>query len=202
MTREIKKGSRQMENQSGVMAERTRPFTRELQRCLLPAMAALLLCLPTATRAQQSEYFHTIRSNTLALQYGRTAKLTYMHQMSRRQQFKLSGLYIGDKFDLGRDRVRSSVYNVNLQLQYNLVHLQRLFLNGSLGAGAYHLRARNSLDQKHNETKINFVSGLQGELFLQGSRLALVFDYDVIYMRFSDLYEFVHIPTLGLALVF
>lgn len=213
MTREIEKGSRQMKNQTGAMARRTPPFTREracprgtarraVQRCLLPAMTALLLCLPAAARAQQSEYFHTIRSNALALQYGRTAKLTYAHQMSRRQQFKLSGLYIGDKFDLGRDEVRSKVFNVNLQLQYNLLHLQRLFVNGSLGAGAYHLRARNSLEQKHNETKVNFAGGVQGELFIQGSRLALVFDYDVLYMRFSDLYEFVHIPTVGLALVF
>ncbi|MDZ7268099.1 MAG: hypothetical protein ONB48_09635 [candidate division KSB1 bacterium] len=171
-------------------------------RCFLPVIVALLLCLPAAGRAQPSKYFHTIHSNALALQYGRTAKLTYANQMSRRQQFKLFALYIGDKFDLGRDQVRSKVYNVNLQLQYHLLHLQRLFVNGSLGGGAYHLRARNSLDQKHTETKINFAGGLQGELFIQGSRLALVFDYDVLYLRFSGLYEFVHIPTVGLALVF
>lgn len=172
------------------------------QRFMVLAALLLTMGLPAMSRAQQSTYFHTIHSNALALQYGRTAKLDYSYQMSRRQQFKLTALFVNDKFDLGRDEVRSKVYNVNLRFQYNLLHVDRLFVNGSLGAGVYHLRAKNLLDQKHNETKINFVGGFQGEYYISGSSLALVFDYDFLYLRFSDLYEFVHIPAVGVALVF
>lgn len=172
------------------------------RRVILLATTLLSMCLPALSRGQQNTYYHTIHSSALALQYGRTAKLDYAYQMSRRQQFKLSALFVNDKFDLGRDEVRSKVYNVNLRFQYNLLHLDKLFINGSLGAGAYHLRAKNLLDQKHNETKLNFVGGFQGEYYISGSSLALVFDYDFLYLRFSDLYEFVHIPAVGLALVF
>lgn len=179
-----------------------RSFFAHQQCLILLATAMLTMGLPQDGRAQQNTYYHTMHSSALALQYGRTAKLDYSYQMSRRQQFKLSALFVNDKFDLGRDEVRSKVYNVNLRFQYNILHVDKLFINGSLGAGAYHLRARNLLDQEHNETKINLVGGFQGEYFISGSSLALVFDYDVLYMRFSDLYEFVHIPAVGLALVF
>lgn len=172
------------------------------RRIIWLTMLLLTMCLPALSRGQQNTYYHTIHSSALALQYGRTAKLDYSYQMSRRQQFKLSALFVNDKFDLGRDEVRSKVYNVNLRFQYNLLHIDKLFINGSLGAGAYHLRAKNLLDQEHHETKINFVGGFQGEYFISGSSLALVFDYDFLYLRFSDLYEFVHIPAVGLALVF
>jgi hypothetical protein len=37
---------------------------------------------------------------------------------------------------------------------------------------------------------------------LQRNRLAIVVDYDFLYMPFSDLYDFLHVPTAGLAVFF
>ncbi|MBC6948566.1 hypothetical protein DWB58_11610 [candidate division KSB1 bacterium] len=199
---ESKRENRELSSRIRLSRDRRSAFAHPHGLIALAIVALLTVGFPASGRAQQNTYYHTMHSNSLALQYGRTAKLDYSYQMSRRQQFKLTALFVNDKFDLGRDEVRSKVYNMNLRFQYNLLHLDRLFINGSLGAGAYHLRAKNLLDQEHNETKINFVGGFQGEYFISGSSLALVFDYDFLYLRFSDLYEFVHIPAVGLALVF
>lgn len=194
--------NRELKSKTRHWCNRRSAFAHPHGLIALATVVLLTVGLPASGRAQQNTYYHTMHSNSLALQYGRTAKLDYSYQMSRRQQFKLTALFVNDKFDLGRDEVRSKVYNMNLRFQYNLLHVDKLFINGSLGAGAYHLRAKNRIDQEHNETKINFVGGFQGEYFISGSSLALVFDYDFLYLRFSDLYEFVHIPAVGLVLVF
>jgi len=169
---------------------------------LLIVLAMLALFAPGTSRAQQNWYYHTIHSSSLALQYGRTAKLSYTNQLSRTRQFKLSLCYIFDEFDSGEDHIKSDIYNLNLEFQYNLMHLGRTFVNGHAGLGGYMLEAKNTIDQKHDETKFSFVGGFQGEFFLQKGALAVVADYDVLYTPWSDVYQFLHLPRFGLAWTF
>lgn len=164
------------------------------------AMAALL-CLPQTTRAQQW-YYHSVHSSSLALQYGRTYKLSYAYQLSRARQLKISGMYVFDEFDNGPDHVKSDVYNVNLQFQYNLLHFDKAFVGMHVGGGGYILKAGNLVDQRFKERKLNATFGLQGEYFINKSSMALVADYDVLYFPFSDLYEFLHLPRVGVKFVF
>ncbi|MGH7491280.1 MAG: hypothetical protein ACREOO_02670 [bacterium] len=162
----------------------------------------ILAFLPGASSAQQDWYYHTIHSNSLAVQYGRTVKLTYANQASRTRQFKVSLYYIYDKFDLGEDQVKSDMYNLNLEFQYHLMRFGKTFVNGHAGFGGYHLKAKNSIDQKHDETKFSFIGGFQGEYFLQKGAFAVVFDYDVLLTPWSDVYEFLHLPRIGLGWTF
>jgi hypothetical protein len=165
-------------------------------------MLAILACLPARSQAQQNWYYHTIHSSSLALQYGRTVKLTYANQTSRNRQFKLSAYYFSDEFDLGEDRVKSDMYNLNLEFQYHLIRFGRAFVNGHAGLGGYYLQAKNLIDQKYDETKFSFIGGFQGEFFIQKGVFALVFDYDVLLTPWSDVYEFLHMPRAGLAWTF
>ncbi len=179
-----------------------RSTAHDLRSTFLIALATLALFLPNASLAQQNWYYHTIHSSTLAAQYGRTFKLTYAYQLSRSRQLKLSAYYISDGFDLGEDRVDAKMYNANLEFQYHLFHVGKLFVHTHAGAGGYKLEAKNVLDQKHKETKFSFTGGFQGEFFIARGALALVADYDVLYVPFSDLYEFLHLPRVGLAWTF
>src|SRR5262245_57291000 len=90
-------------------------------RTLIALLIIMMAGWPARGRAQQDWYYHTIHSNTLALQYGRTVKLTYANQASRTRQFKLSLYYIYDEFDMGEDRVKSDMYNIYLEFQYQLM---------------------------------------------------------------------------------
>ncbi len=161
-----------------------------------------LLALPEMSRAQQQWYYHTVHSSSLSALYGRTYKLNYAYQLSRARQLKISGMYVFDEFDNGPDHVKSDVYNVNLQFQYTLLHFNKAFLGAHVGAGGYILKAGNLVNQRHKERKLNGIFGLQGEYFINKSSMALVADYDVLYLPFSDLYEFLHLPRVGLKFVF
>ena len=174
----------------------------DLRSAIFIALTMLAWLVPGATQAQQNWYYHTIHSNTLALQYGRTVKLTYANQLSRTRQLKVSLYYIFDEYDTGEDHVKSDVYNLNVEFQYKLIHFSRIFINGHAGFGGYHLKAQNVLDQKYDETKFSFIGGFQGEYFFQKSTLALVVDYDLLYMPWSDVYEFLHLPRVGLGWTF
>ena len=162
----------------------------------------ILLCFSTSGRAQQPWYFHTINSHSLAAQYGRTYKINYAYQLTNKRQLKLSGIYVFDEYSQKRDRVKADIYNLNLQFQYVFFHFNRVFINGSVGAGGYSLKAGNLLNQRHKETKLNFIGGLQAEYYFRRSTLAVIFDYDVLYMPFSRIYEFLHLPSVGVALYF
>ena len=175
-----------------------RPTIHNPRSSILIALVLWAWLAPGSSSAQQNWYYHTIHSNTVAVQYGRTFKLTYANQLSRTRQFKLSLYYISDQFDSGEDRITSDMYNVNLEFQYKLIHFGRVFINGHAGFGGYHLQAKNLIDQKHDETKFSFIGGFQGEYFIQKSALALVVDYDILYTPWSDVYEFLHLPRIGL----
>ncbi len=162
-----------------------------------------VLALPEMSRAQQQQwYYHTAHSSSLSALYGRTYKLNYAYQLSRVRQLKISGMYVFDEFDNGPDHVKSDLYNVNLQFQYTLLHFDKAFIGVHVGAGGYMLKAGNLVDQRHKERKLNGIFGLQGEYFINKSSMALVADYDVLYLPFSDLYEFLHLPRVGLKFVF
>lgn len=169
---------------------------------LLIAVVLLAWLAPATSPAQQDWYYHTIHSSSLALQYGRTAKLTYANQMSRTRQFKLSLYYVFDEYDSGDDRIKSDMYNLNLEFQYHVLHFGPAFVNAHAGFGGYYLQAKNLIDQKHDETKFSFVTGVQGEYFIQKSTLAIVVDYDILYTPWSDVYEFLHLPRIGLGWTF
>lgn len=170
-------------------------------KILAGALAGLLM-LPEVSAAQQQWYYHTVHSSSLALQYGRTYKLSYAYQLSRVRQLKVSGMYVFDEFDNGPDHVKSDIYNLNLQFQYTLLHFDKAFIGMHVGGGGYFLKAGNLVDQRHKERKLNAIFGLQGEYFIKKSSMALVADYDVLYLAFSDLYEFLHLPRVGVKFVF
>ena len=160
--------------------------------------------LPACLLAQDSFYYHTIHTSTLAATYGRTYKGQYSYQLSHRRQFKLSGIYVFDDYvqpDNG-NRIKADVYNAGLQFQYNLIHLGNLFLNINLGAGVYQIRASDLIGVKFKETKVNFLGGGQVEYYLSKNRLALLIDYDALYFPFGKLYEVLHVPTVGVGLFF
>ena len=161
-----------------------------------------MLALPAAGKAQDAWYFHTVNSHSLSALYGRTYKLDYAYQLSKRRQLKITGLYVFDEFSINPDRVKSDIYNVNVQFQYNVIHVNQVFLNANFGVGGYSLKAGNILSQRHRERKINFIGGFQGEYYLRRSSLAVIVDYDILYLPFSDLYEFLHIPTVGMEFFF
>ena len=158
--------------------------------------------MPGCLAAQDFFYYHTINSSSLAASYGRTYRAQYTYQLSHNRQLKLTGLYILDEYDQGLDRIRSDIYNANLQFQYNVIYLKKVFINLSVGVGGYLLKAEDKLKITHEERKINFVGGLQVEYYLLRNHLALIGDFDVLYMPFSDIYEFLRVPGIGLAIYF
>jgi hypothetical protein len=167
------------------------------------ALPFFLLLLPTGIFAQNSYYFHTIHSSSLAASYGRTYKVHYAYQLSRLRQLKLSGLYVFDEYtQADGNRIKSDLYNVHVQFQYNLIHWNKVFLSANAGVGGYFLRAGDLIGIEHKERKINFGGGFQGEYYLKRNSLAILVDYDILYMPFSDLYEFLHVPTVGVGVFF
>ena len=151
---------------------------------------------------QEPYYFHTVHSHGLSFIGGRTAKINYMYQLSRSRQLKVSGTYIYDSYDQGRNHVKANSYFVNVQFQYNLINANQFFLNLSFGGGGYNLIAKDRLNIKHKEWRFNFVGGVQAELYIVTNTIALTIDYDVLYMPWSKIYEFMHVPTAGITLFF
>lgn len=158
----------------------------------------ILLLIPHLVSAQEHYYFHTIHSHGLSVAGGRTAKLNYTYQASHLRQLKFSGLYIFDSYEQANNRITANIFNVNFQLQYHLINSDRFFLNGALGGGGYYLGAKDLLNIKHKEWRVNLAAGMQAEFYLVRNTMALTLDYDLLYMPLSKLYEFLHIPTLGL----
>lgn len=162
-----------------------------------------IVLLPAGLLAQDSYYYHTIHSSTLAATYGRTYKGHYAYQLSRQRQLKFSGVYVFDEYTQSDgNRVKADVYNIGLQFQYNVLHFGNLFFNVNLGAGAYQIKATDLIGVKFKETKVNFLGGGQIEYYLKKNRLALLVDYDALYFPFGRLYEVLHVPTAGLGIFF
>lgn len=167
-------------------------------RC--PGVLLVVVMLCGSLNAQEPYYFHTIHTHGLTLAGGRTIKLNYMYQSSRSRQFKFSGNYIRDSYNLGRNEITTNVYNVNLQFQYVLLHFDKVFVNVSLGPGGYYLRAKDLLDIQYKEWRVNFVAGGQVEIYLIRNKIALTLDYDFFYTPWSRIYDFLHLPNAGLTL--
>jgi hypothetical protein len=166
-------------------------------------LLAMLLSLPAAGLAQEGWYYHTIHSSSLAAAYGRTYKAHYAYQLSRLRQLKVSGLYVFDDYTQSDgNRIKADVYNLGLQFQYNVAHFGNVFLSVNFGAGVYKIKAGDFIGVRFKETKINFLGGAQIEYYLQKNRLALLLEYDAAYFPFSDLYEILHVPTVGVGLFF
>ncbi|MDZ7343959.1 MAG: hypothetical protein ONA90_05535 [candidate division KSB1 bacterium] len=162
-----------------------------------------LSLLPTVLLAQPgSYYFHTINTNSLAFTVGRTFKGTYAHQLSRFRQLKISGIYVADEYEQDANRIRADVFNAGLQFQYNVLNIKKIFLSANLGLGANYLQAIDLIDIKHEKLSLSFIGGFQGEYYFDQNRWALLLDYDILYLPFSGLYEFLHIPTIGLGIFF
>jgi len=153
-------------------------------------------------QAQEPYYYHTIHSHGLSLIGGRTARLNYLYQTSHNRQVKLSGIYVYDAYHQGRNRIRANVYIGNLYFQYHLIHTGDFFLNGSIGAGGYYLSAKDLLKIKHTEWQFDLSAGLEAEFFIVRNQVALTVDYDVLYLPWSKIYQFLHIPTAGVTIYF
>lgn len=158
----------------------------------------LLLLLPGFSSAQELYYFHTIHSHGLSVAGGRTARLNYTYQVSHLRQLKISGIYIYDAYNQGRNRIKSNIFNADVQFQFHLVNKSQAFLNFAIGGGGYYLTSKDVLSIKHKEWRVNFAAGLQAELYIVRNTLALTVDYDFLYMPWSKIYEFMHIPTAGI----
>ena len=152
--------------------------------------------------AQEPYYFHTIHSHGLSFTGGRTARINYMYQMNRIRQLKVAGTYIYDSYDQGKNQIKSNIYMTNVLFQYNLINANKFFINLSFGGGGYNLIAKDRLNIKHKEWKFNFVGGIQAELYVVRNVIALTVDYDIVYMPWSKIYEFMHIPSAGLTFFF
>ncbi|RMD96604.1 MAG: hypothetical protein D6814_11090 [Calditrichaeota bacterium] len=161
-----------------------------------------LWLLPASLSAQDLYYYHTIHTSALSAAYGRTYRGQYTYQLSHRRQLKLTAIYIFDDFSQGRDRIKSDIYNANIQFQYNVIHFKRLFVNVSLGAGGYWLRSQDKLLISIEEKKVNFIGGVQLEYYLLRNNVAILGDFDWLYMPFSDIYEVLRAPAVGIALYF
>jgi hypothetical protein len=161
------------------------------------------ILLPSMLLAQQDLfYYHTIHSSSLSAMYGRTVKAHYSYQVSHRRQLQVSGLFVNDDYSQNSNRIKADLYNVNVQFLYNLIHKKKLFIGMRVGLGGYLLNAKDLIGIKQKERNVNAVGGLQGEFYVWRNNLAILFDYDILYMPFSDLYEFLHVPTGGLGIYF
>lgn len=152
--------------------------------------------------AQEPYYFHSIHSSGLSLSAGRTIKLNYMYQLTRMRQLKLSGTYVHDSYDQGQNRIRANLFFANAQFQYQLIHSSQFFINLTIGGGGYHLLAKDRLNLKLKEWRFNFLGGIQAEYYIVKNSLALTLDYDILYLPWSKIYEFLHVPTAGVTLFF
>lgn len=158
--------------------------------------------LAPAIFAQEPYYFHTIHSHGLSFTAGRTVRLNYMYQLSRIRQLKLAGTYVYDSYDQGRDHVKTNLFLANAMFQYKLINSNQLFLNLAIGGGGYNLVGKNVQRIKVKEWRFNFVGGIQAEYYIVKNTLALTLDYDILYLPWSKIYEFLHVPTAGITLFF
>lgn len=158
----------------------------------------LLLLLPGFSSAQELYYFHTIHSHGITFAGGRTARLNYAYQVSHVRQLKLSGIYTYNTYNQNRNHIASNLFNLNVQFQYHLANKNQMFLNFSIGGGGYYLTAKDVLKIQHKEWRVNFVAGAQAEFYIIRNTLALTIDYDFLYMPWSKIYYFMHIPTAGI----
>lgn len=166
-------------------------------------LLGFLIVFPASLLAQQDlYYYHTVRSSSLAAQFGRTVKAHYTYQATHSRQFKISGLFIDDEFSLGENRVEADIYNLNLEFQYQLLHKKQMFLGMHLGLGGYLLNSKDRIGVEQKERNVNLAAGLQAEYYIWRNNLAVVIDYDILFMPFSDVYEFLHVPTGGLGIYF
>ena len=165
-------------------------------------VALYLIFLPGCIFAQKPYYFHTIHSHALSATGGRTAKINYMYQINHHCQLKVSGTYIYDSYDQGRNHIKANIYNTKIQFQFKIINKGIMFLNLSLGAGGYYLSAKDLLDIKYDEWKFDFVAGLEAEFYIVRNTIALTIDYDIFYMPWSKIYQFLHIPTAGFTFFF
>lgn len=182
----------------------TRPnllSNRSYKTSLLSILAFILLLTGSAA-AQEPFYYHTINSKSISLMGGRTAKVNLMTQLSRSRQFKLSALYIYDSYSQDSDKIKTDIWNLNLQLQWTLMNQGKFFLNWALGGGTYYYTAKDLLDIKLTEWHVDFVLGFQAEFYLIKNTVAITVDYDIIYMPWSDIYQFLHVPNAGLTFFF
>lgn len=162
----------------------------------------VLLALPVRLFAETPYYYHTIHTSSLSAAYGRTVKVNYAYQLSRLRQLRVSALYLSDQFDQERNTITAKLYNLNLQLQYDLFYLKNSFLNFSFGAGGYYLDSRDKLDVKYDEWHFSVVAGGQFEWYLKKNSLALIADIDFLWLPFSKLYNFLWVPTVGVGVFF
>lgn len=165
-------------------------------------LLSFFMLSPAALLSQDSYYYHTIHSSSLAAAWGKTYKSYYTYQLTHQRQLKLTGIYIFDEFDQNRNHIKSDLYTFSLQFQYNILHLKRIFANVSLGAGGYYLEAADKLKLTHIERKVHMAGGVQVEVYLWRNTFALSGDLDLFYFPFSDIYKTLRSPTIGLAFYF
>ncbi len=158
----------------------------------------IMAFLVTAVSAQDPYYYHTISSHGLSIKGGRTGKVNYMYQMSHKRQLKLSANYVSDSYDQDLNKIDADIYSGDIQFQQNVMNINRFFLHFTFGAGGYYVSAQDLLGIEYTERHFNFIGGLQAEVFLLKNSIALSVDYDMFYMPWSNIYEFLHIPTAGL----
>ena len=161
-----------------------------------------LMALPAQLLAQEPYYFHTIHTNSLTASFGRTWKAQYSYQLSRRGQLKVVGTYVSDEYDQGSNRISADVYNVNIQLQQNVFHYEEFFAHLSAGVGGYQLDAKDKIDITVRERKFSFSGGLQFEFYVMRNSIAIIGDYEILWMPFSDVYRVLHAPTIGVGFFF
>ncbi|MDZ7317735.1 MAG: hypothetical protein ONB11_01160 [candidate division KSB1 bacterium] len=161
-----------------------------------------VLTLPERSPAQEHYYYHTIHTHGLAFSVGRTASVTYLYQMKHNRQLKLSGTFIYDAYNQGRNRIQANIFNPNVQLQYTVIHHNDFFFNVALGGGGYYLTAKDRLRIKVDEWRFNLAAGGQAEYYIKQNALALTLDYQLLYLPWSKIYDFLHTPTLGITMFF
>ena len=162
----------------------------------------VVIMLPSLVFAQDPFYYHTKSSHGLSLVGGRTAKISYLYQMAHTRQFKLSCTWFRDTYESNGNQITSNAYSLDLQLQYNLIHFGRFFINGSFGFGGYYLQAKDVFNNKSDEWRFNFVAGGEVEFYLIRNSIALTFDYDVLITPWSKVYDFIHVPVAGVTFYF
>jgi hypothetical protein len=162
----------------------------------------IILLLTGLAAAQEPYYYHTISSRSISALGGRTAKINFMYQLSHSRQFKLSALYIYDSYSQDRNEIKSDIWNLNLHFQWTLMNQGKFFLNWALGGGTYYFTATDKLGIKLTEWHVDFVTGFQAEFYLVKNTIALTVDYDIIFMPWSDIYQFLHVPNAGLTFFF
>jgi hypothetical protein len=169
---------------------------------LLAGLIVILLGSSNQVFAQDSYYYHTIHSHGLTTNFGRTVKLNYLYQLVHSRQLKLSGTYVYDNYGLGRNEVSANIYNIHVQMQWNVFHNENFFCNLAAGGGGYYLQAKDLLAIKFHEWRPGLVGGMELEYFVKRNTIALTLNYDFFYMPWSKIYDYLHVPTAGVTFFF